>query len=96
MHTLRVLRTLLGIPAHELARASGVCEREVFRIETGGVRPKPETVVALIDGVQRIQEGRYAQVNFLQGRNKKGAPTVEAPEMEERRAADEPRNRAGP
>ncbi len=59
MQTLRVLQVLLGIRAYELARVSGVSERELARVEAGRVRPKTETVIALVDAVEQIQRDRH-------------------------------------
>ena len=47
MQLLRLARLVFGIPVGALAARAGVSAREVSRIESGHVRPKPDTLDAI-------------------------------------------------
>src|SRR5262249_44346797 len=90
--SFRVLRSVLGITAQQLARSAHVSARELRRIESGAVTPKPQTVIALHAAFERIWPERLAFAS--EGRTKGAASPKAGPEKEERRDGDGPRNQA--
>ena len=58
MQIVRIVRLLLGIRRVELARRSGVSERELARIEMGEVAPTKQTADAIDLAVTNILNER--------------------------------------
>ena len=61
MRAVRRLRLLLNISLVDMSAESGVCDRELKRIEKGDARPKAETMKAIDDAFDRNLNRRNNQ-----------------------------------
>jgi transcriptional regulator with XRE-family HTH domain len=72
---LKLLRNIFNIKQKDLADKSGICIRELLRIENGEVYPMKDTAVALDTAIDQLIKKRTQEEDFDNGKEIKDQNT---------------------
>lgn len=75
MKHLKLLRNIFNIKQKDLADKSGICIRELLRIENGEVYPMKDTAVALDTAIDQLIKKRTQEEDFDNGKEIKDQNT---------------------
>jgi transcriptional regulator with XRE-family HTH domain len=65
---LKLLRNIFNIKQKDLADKSGICIRELLRIENGEVYPMKDTAVALDTAIEQLIKKRTQEEDLEHGK----------------------------